>query len=170
MKKVKIAIFVLAALLVSTGTRVYAENIGFIDMERLFANFKEGKDAQADLIKRREEFQKLAEEKQKSIEDAKKDKKSDEEIQKLTAKVEGELRPKQEEILQHESEVQGRIVLKIKEITKMVAKRFGITVTLDRRAIFDGGLDLTEFVVEKLNAGDSAAAKTEKAPARKASR
>ncbi len=155
MKKSSIIVLIAALFLVSAASSVHADTIGLLDMERLFSNYSEGKQIQVDLQKRRQEYQKEVEAKQKMIEDAKKDKKSEEEVKKMIEKGEGELRPKQEELLQYESEVQGRLVAKIKEITKSVSKKYGIDVVVDRRAAYVGGFDLTDFVVEKLNGGST---------------
>jgi Skp family chaperone for outer membrane proteins len=153
MKKSSLIVLLASLFLVSAASSAYADNIGLLDMEKLFSNYTEGKQIQVDLQKRRQEYQKEVEGKQKLIEDAKKDKKSDDEVKKMIEKVEGELRPKQEELLQYEAEVQGRLVSKIKEITKSVSKKYGIDVVIDRRAAYVGGFDLTDFVVEKLNGG-----------------
>jgi Skp family chaperone for outer membrane proteins len=134
------------------STVLHADNVGYIDMERLWLNLKEGREIQTDLQKKREEYQKLLETKQKEVDQARKDKKSDEDIQKMLAKVETELRPQQEQIMQNENEVQGRILSKVREFSKVVAKQYGIDVVLDKRFVFSGGFDLTDFVVEKLNA------------------
>jgi len=151
MKRINVILSVLFCAIVVSATSAFADNIGFLDMERLFANYKDGKEMQAEVQKRREAYQAIVEEKQKSVQKAREEKKSDEEIQKMITAVEGELRPKQEEILQYEAEIQGRLIFKIKEISKSVAKVYGVDVVLDRRAVFAGGFDLTDFVVEKLN-------------------
>jgi len=151
MKK-KTAVLVSAlALVLALGTSTFADNVGYIDMEKLFSNFNEAKKAQAELQKKREDYQKTFEDKQKGLEKARKDKKSDEDIQKLINKIEDELKPKQEDILRNEADVQKRLLGKVTEVTKVVAKQYNIDVVVDKRAIYFGGFDLTEFLLEKLN-------------------
>jgi outer membrane protein len=125
--------------------------VGYIDMERLFQNLKEGKKIQEDVQKRRADYEKLVDEKQKTIDQAKSEKKSDEDMQKIVDKIKIELKPKQEEILKYEAEVQQKLMGKIKEMTKVVSKRYGVDVVLDKRVVYFGGLDLTDFIVDKLN-------------------
>ncbi len=157
---------VLSVVILTAAHSAYADNIGYIDMERLLPSLKEGREIQVELQKKREEYQKTLETKQKEIDQARKDKKSDEELQKMMSKIESELRPVQEQILQNEAEVQNRILSKVKEFSKVVAKQYGIDVVVDKRSIFSGGFDLTDFVVEKLNATPKTDAQAEKQPAK----
>ena len=93
----------------------------------------------------------MFEDKQKKIEEAKKSKKTDKEIQELIAKMEEELRPKQEALLRNESEEQRKLLNKIVNIGKQVKKEYGIDVIMDKRVVLDGGFDLTDFILDKLN-------------------
>ncbi len=157
MKRQILVALLAAAMVIGGVSAAHADNIGFLDMERLFAGFKEGKDVQLDLQKRREEFQKIFDEKQKTVEQARKDKKSDEDVQKMVNAIQTELTPQRDVLVQHESEAQAVILGKIREVTRQVAKRNGVDVVLDRRAVYAGGFDLTDFVIEKLNGGGSTA-------------
>lgn len=153
MKKTTLMMMLMAVMLLGSVASVYAagESIGYIDMEKLFQNLTEGKKIQADIQKRREDYEKFVDEKQKSIEKAKADKKTDEEIQKLVEGIKAELKPKQEEVIQYETGVQQKLMAKVKEMTKVVSKKYGIDVVLDKRVVYNGGFDLTDFVVDKLN-------------------
>lgn len=151
MKKSAIWLLVLGFMLSYGVVSSFAESIGYIDMERLFQNLAEGKKIQADVQKRREEYEKFVDEKQKLIEQAKTDKKSDEEIQKLVESIKVELKPKQEEVIQYETGVQQKLMSKVKEMTKVLAKKYGVDVVLDKRVVYNGGFDLTDFLVDKLN-------------------
>ncbi len=151
MKTYRYLVAALAIMFVMSFGAVHAENIGYIDMERLFQSLKEGRKIQADVQLKRADYEKLVDSKQKEIEKAKADKKSDEEIQKVVDKIKEELKPKQEEILKFESEVQQKLLAKIKEMTKVVAKRYSVDVVIDKRVVYFGGFDLTDFIADRLN-------------------
>lgn len=141
-----------AAILVASSTMVKADNIGFIDLDKVLVNYKESKKIQEDIQKRRESYQKEFEQRQKELEDAKAEKKKkDTEIQAMVTKMESELKPKQEEVLKYEMEVQKTLMSKISKTAQEVASGYGIDVILDRRAVLVGGFDLTDFVVQALN-------------------
>ena len=130
---------------------VMADNIGYLDMEKLLTSYKDFKKIQADAKKRAETYQTFVGEKQKQLEKARSEKKSASELQKLEAKIEDELKAKQQELLASEGDVQRKIMAKVNEFTKLAAKQYNIDVVLDKRAVYLGGFDLTDFVLEKLN-------------------
>lgn len=137
-------------MMVSTAS-ISADNIGFVDLEKVFSRYKEAVKLQQDLQKRRESYQKLFEEKNKKLEELKKTSKKEAEIQKFIEKTEDELKPKQEELVRYEAEANRKMGSKIFEVSEVVAKEFGIDVVLDKRAILAGGFDLTDSVITRLN-------------------
>ncbi|MGE4169507.1 MAG: OmpH family outer membrane protein [Candidatus Margulisiibacteriota bacterium] len=152
MKSLKIALFALVAVFaLSFATQSFADSIGFVDMEKISVNYKEAKKVQDELQQKRLEYQKIFEEKQKEVETARRKGKKDEEIQKMIDKIEGELKPKQESMLKYEAEKQRTLLSKIVEVSKKTAKEYGIDTVLDKRVVYAGGFDLTDFVLEKLN-------------------
>jgi Skp family chaperone for outer membrane proteins len=131
---------------------VYAgDSVGFVDLDRVMQGYKAGEKVLQELKTKREDYQKFLAEKQVEIDKARENKESEAKIKERIAKMEGEIRPKQEEILRRESETQRSFLAKILETTKIVAKDYGIEVVLEKRAVLLGGFDLTEFVVDKLN-------------------
>lgn len=150
MKKYLGVFVILATLLFGIGL-AYADNIGFVDMQKIFLNYDEAKKAQDDFKKKQDEYQKFYDEKQKEVEKAKTDKKSEEDIKKLITKSEEELEPKKEELLKLNQELTNKLKTKILSASEKVAKEYGIDVVFDRQVILTGGFDLTDFVVKKLN-------------------
>ena len=146
-----LTILVASITLTGLASTAFADNIGFVDLEKVFARYKDAVKLQQDLQKRRETYQKLFEEKNKKLEDVKKKSKKEEEIQKFIEKTEDELKPKQEELVKYEGEANRKMAAKIFEISEVVAKEFGIDVVLDKRAILSGGFDLTDSVITRLN-------------------
>jgi len=146
-----LTILVASMTLTGLASTAFADNIVFVDLEKVFARYKDAVKLQQDLQKRRETYQKLFEEKNKKLEEVKKKSKKDDEIQKFIEKTEDELKPKQEELVKYEGEANRKMALKIFEVSEVVAKEFGIDVVLDKRAILSGGFDLTDSVITRLN-------------------
>ena len=68
----------------------------------------------------------------------------------MISEMEAELKPKRDEILKQEMEIQRGIVGKVIETARLEAKKIGVDVVLDKRAVYIGGTDLTEFVIDRL--------------------
>ncbi len=149
--KLIFSLLITALTLTGFSAPLFADNIGFVDLERVFSRYKEAVKLQQDLQKRREAYQRLFEDKNKKLEELKRKTKKDDEIQKFIAKTEDELKPKQEELVRYEAEANRKMGEKIFEVSEVVAKEFGIDVVLDKRAILAGGFDLTDSVVTRLN-------------------
>lgn len=73
----------------------FADNIGFLDMEKFFSSYKDAKKIQEDINTRREAFKKYVDERQDKIEDAVKAKKKEEELNKMRRKAEEEVSQEQ---------------------------------------------------------------------------
>ena len=143
-------LFLATALLLSS--QLYAaDSIGYLDMDRILQSYNEADKIMRDIKGKREEYQKFLEEKQVEIDKAKENKEKEEKIKERIQKLEAEIKPKQEEILKRESEIQRSLFSKIIETAKVVAKEYGIDTVLDKRVVYIGGFDLTEFVTDKLN-------------------
>eukprot|EP01047_Picozoa_sp_COSAG01_P000158 COSAG01_NODE_2_length_63927_cov_1357.611941_43_plen_150_part_00 len=148
MKKLLLT-FLCATCLFCASTQ--AENIGYIDTQRIMQEYKEVKKFQDSIKKKLETYKKKYTESEEKIKKAKEKKKSDEHIEKLIAKIESELLPQKQEILQLESAFENRMIGEISSVSKIIAKDYGIDIVLNKNAILTGGFDLTEFVLTKLN-------------------
>jgi len=141
-----------------------ADNIGFIDLEKVFQKAKMVQTFDKNIKQKREAYEKsykANQEKlaklQQSKDQAKTEKekaKIDKDAEALIKKVEEELRPKQEEITQLESGFQQTLLFTVTSTAEKVAKSYNIDVVVDKRAVFYGGFDLTDFVIEKINAAE----------------
>jgi outer membrane protein len=151
MRKKLIALFVIALCLGGFSTLAYADNIGFVDMQKILMSSSEAKKAQDELQKKQADFQKDYEEKIAQIDKAKADKKTDEEIKKIIDKLEKELEPKKQELMKLNQDLTNKVKTKILGAATKVAKEYGIDVILDKQVVLTGGFDLTDFVIEKLN-------------------
>lgn len=156
MKKAKILVSaaVLALFLLSVSTAAFAaDSIGYIEVTKVFNSYKETEKAQEKLKKEKEAFEKEKKEADEKLEKAQKDGKSASEIQTMSDELSKELQPKVKALFemqeQFTSKIQGDIVASVKK----VAKKLGIDIVMDKQALIIGGVDLTEMVVNDLNAG-----------------
>ncbi len=140
-----------ALLLVGLALPTFADNIGFLDMEKFFSSYKEAKKIQEDINTRRESFKKYVDDRQTKIEEAMKKNKKEDEINKMRRKAEEEVSQEQKKLMQYEIDVQQRLYGRVMEVAGQVAKEYGIDVVLDKRVVYAGGFDLTEFVLQKFN-------------------
>ena len=143
-------IMVVIGLMVVTGF-ANAEAIGFVDMQKVFTNYKETEKAKEGFEKKQKALAKELEEKKKIVEKAQKDNAKPEEIQKLVMEIQEEMQPKQEELMQLNNQLMSSIRTDIVQSTKKVAKQYGVDIVLDSQAVLSGGFDLTDFIIEELN-------------------
>lgn len=126
-------------------------SIGFIDVQKVFKEYKETSKAQGELAKQEESFKKEFEESQKKLEQAEKDGKKKEELDKMKKDLEEKLAPKRESLLRLNEQLTTKLQQQILESVKKAAKKVGIDVVLDKQVVITGGMDLTEMVVTELN-------------------
>lgn len=150
MKKI-IVLGLLAAFLAGVSPSFAASNIGFIDVQTVFKEFKATVKAQDELSKLEEEFKKAFEDSQKKLEKAEKDGKKVEELEKMKKELEESLAPKRENLLKLNQQLTGKLQQEILVAVEKVAKKVGIDLVLDKQVVITGGMDLTDMVVSELN-------------------
>ena len=137
--------------LISGARSASLSGIGFIDVQKVFKSYSETEKAQAQISKEEEDFKKEFEASQKKIEEAKTAKKSDKAIEDLTKSLEKDLAPKREKLIKLNSELTSSLQQKIVSTVKEVAKNLGIDVVLDKQVVINGGTDISDMVINKLN-------------------
>jgi len=126
-------------------------SIGFIDVQKVFKEYKETAKAQGELAKQEESFKKEFDESQKKLEAAEKEGKKKEELEKMKKDMEEKLTPKRNTLLQLNEQLTGKLQMEILEAVKKVAKKVGIDLVLDKQVVITGGMDLSEMVITELN-------------------
>jgi len=158
--KIKLSIvFALAFLLTPAFTQTQylptGMTIGVVDIMAVVSGYEKAKTIDASLKRKEDEFQKLYSEKQSQLELAIKEaiekKKSEDEVLDLKYKLESELKPQYEKLLQESDKVSGEILQEILTAAQVVADKQGIDVVLRREVVLAGGIDLTDAVVKHLN-------------------
>lgn len=147
----KLVVLALALVFSASIASAAFTSIGYIDVQKVFKDYKETSKAQKELSKQEESFKKAFEESQKKLKEAEKNGKSKDEIEKLTKKLEKELEPKRKTLLQLNQQLTGKLQLEILAAVKKVSKKVGVDVVLDKQVVITGGMDLTAMVVNELN-------------------
>ncbi|MCU0640972.1 MAG: OmpH family outer membrane protein [Candidatus Margulisbacteria bacterium] len=150
MRKILVALLAIA-FIAGVSQAANFNSIGFIDVQKVFKDYKETSKAQSELGKKEESFKKSFEESQKKLEKAEKDGKKPEELEKMKKELEEKLAPERETLLRLNAELTGKLQQEILKAVQKVAKKVGIEMVLDKQVIITGGMDLTEMVVTELN-------------------
>lgn len=128
-----------------------ASSIGYIEVQKVFKEFKETAKAQEQVAKQEEEFKKDFDDSQKKLSDAEKNNMKKDELEKLRKDMEDKLQPKRQSLIALNEKLTSDLQAKILAATKDVAKKVGIDVVFDKQVVITGGVDLTEMVINKLN-------------------
>lgn len=145
---------VLSVLLAFWGNLVFAASlstVGFVDVQKVFLEYKETQSAQKELQKQEEAFKKEFEESQKKLEKAEKEGKKEEELEDVKKELEKKLTPKRESLLQLNQQLTTRLQKEILVAVEAVSKKVGIDLVLDKQVVITGGVDLTDLVINELN-------------------
>lgn len=143
-------LIIFSLLMTMFGSAAFAA-IGYIDVQKVFKEYKETNKAQVELGKQEESYKKEFEESQKKLEKAEKEGKSTEDIEKLREELEKKLSPKRKELLRLNEQLTTKLQMEILAAADKVAKKVGIDLVLDKQVVITGGMDLTEMVVNELN-------------------
>jgi outer membrane protein len=146
-----IVLFLALALLGGVALAADFTNIGFIDVQKVFREYKETEKAQKELSKQEESFKKDFEESQKQIKKAQEDGKKTEEIEKLNKDLEKKLEPKRTSLLKLNEQLTSKLQKEILDAVNKVSKKLGIDLVLDKQVVITGGMDISEMVINELN-------------------
>jgi outer membrane protein len=120
-----------------------ASSIGYIEVQKVFKEFKETAKAQEQVAKQEEEFKKDFDDSQKKLSDAEKNNMKKDELEKLRKDMEDKLQPKRQSLIALNEKLTSDLQAKILAATKDVAKKVGIDVVFDKQVVITGGVDLT---------------------------
>lgn len=147
MKKLKVTVLTLLVIaLASFNSMAKASGIGFINYKKVQENYSYAKDAAKELDAKALELQQYLVDKEKEYKalDTPLKKKNFEE---KTAK---EFKDKQDTYLKFRMEKEDIVYERIQDAARQVLVEQKLDAIVDVRAIFVGGLDVTDLVIEKL--------------------
>lgn len=148
--------FVVLCSFFMISSTTFADSIGTINMDRIFESYKEARKAEDTFAKQKEAYEKKFKKHEEKISKAREKKKKEKDIQALIEKMETELAPLQENLLKLRAQLTYQLRQKVTVVAKKVAKEQGLDVVVDNKAVLLGGYDITEFVIDQLNAIDTA--------------
>lgn len=166
MRSLRSVVLVVAALAfcLSIAAASFGESIGYVDVSRVFKDYKEAEKAQENLKKESDAFYVEVKAAQEQLDKAEKEKKSQEDLDKLNKELTEKLEPKKQALLKLNDELTSRLQADIMASIKRVSKKVGIDVVLSKSidmaignqktsepVILIGGVDLTEMVISDLN-------------------
>lgn len=133
---------------------VFAENassIGYIEVQKVFKEYKETQKAQKELAKQEEDFKKDFDESQKKLKEAEEKGKSDAELEKMKKDLEEKLTPKRTSLLKLNEQLTVKLQQDIVKAVTKVSDKVGLSVVVDKQVIIVGGMDITDLVISELN-------------------
>lgn len=148
MKKFKLAVMTLAILLFA-GNIASAEGIGYIDYQRVVESTPFARDAMKAIDAKALELQQYLVDKEKEY------KAIDTPVQKknFQDKVANDFKAKESAFLKQKVKSEDEIYNKIKETTKTIMVEHKLSAVISDRAVFVGGVDVTNLVIDKLKGG-----------------
>ncbi len=148
MKKFKLAVMTLAILLFA-GNIASAEGIGYIDYQRVIESTPFARDAMKAIDAKALELQQYLVDKEKEY------KAIDTPVQKknFQDKVANDFKAKESAFLKQKVKSEDEIYNKIKEATKTIMVEHKLSAIISDRAVFVGGVDVTNLVIDKLKGG-----------------
>ena len=142
-------------VLTATAATLRADNMGYIDVKKVFTSYGKTQKAQADLETKEKAYSAAFDEKNKKIQEAKDKNQSEADVQKLIKQYEDELEPQKKEIVELNNRLSTELQQDIIKAVDAIAKELGVDIVLDKQVIITGGTDLTELVVARLNTSKS---------------
>ena len=148
MKILKLAVMTLAILLFA-GNIASAEGIGYIDYQRVVESTPFARDAMKAIDAKALELQQYLVDKEKEY------KAIDTPVQKknFQDKVANDFKAKESAFLKQKVKSEDEIYNKIKEATKTIMVEHKLNAVISDRAVFVGGVDVTNLVIDKLKGG-----------------
>ena len=137
------------AILLFAGNIASAEGIGYIDYQRVVESTPFARDAMKAIDAKALELQQYLVDKEKEY------KAIDTPVQKknFQDKVANYFNAKESAFLKQKVKSEDEIYNKIKEATKSIMVEHKLTAVISDRAVFVGGMDVTNLVIDKLKGG-----------------
>lgn len=144
MKKLMVVFVLMLALTVAS----LAAGMGYVDVQKVFVNYKEAKKMQEDFAVRETKFKEKVTKKQAELEAVKDDAKK---LRDLKGKIQDELEGEQEQLIELNQKLTQQLKDKIIEAVKKVSREYALDYVVDRQVVLYGGIDITDWVIESLN-------------------
>ncbi len=145
---------ILVVVFISSSMALADTVIGVVDIQKVFNEAKIVSEAKKEFAAKNADVEKEISKRQEKLNEASAKKEvSAAELKKMEDKFVEELKPLKQELTELDAKLTDRVKKNIDTAIKAVAKEQNITITFDKRTVLDGGIDLTDAVIKKLNAG-----------------
>ncbi|MBY0404230.1 MAG: OmpH family outer membrane protein [Cyanobacteria bacterium] len=154
----KKGIFALSALTVVSVTSVaaYADSIGIVDIDKVIGGYNKAQTVMADIKVKEAELRKMQAEFVKQMEESKKNNpKNPVANEQLEKDLNNKLNARLTEYRDWTANKQKEIDTDLETTIKDIAKGKNIDVVLSKQAVFQGGTDITNDILVKLNSAGS---------------
>ena len=144
MKKVKL--FVVMAVLSLLAAPCFAEGLGYINYEKVIANYDAAKTIAKELDAKGMELQQYLMDKEKEF------KAIDTPVKKqaFKDKIANEYKAKEEAYIKYRVTKEKEVFTKIQNVAKVIMSEQKLDAVVDIKAVFCGGVDITDIVIERL--------------------
>ena len=149
MKKISVVAISVFIMGIMVGS-VNAASLGYIDYQKVFSGYEKTKKAEEQINKKTQILQEEVTKKQKQIEKEKENGMANDDLKTLVTKIQKELEPKQQEIINLKQKLESEIRDDIVKATADISKKEGLEAIVDKKAIITGGVDITDKVIEQL--------------------
>jgi Skp family chaperone for outer membrane proteins len=130
----------------------WAEVIGVVDLDKIMSNYNKAQSVMADIKVREAELRKLQADYSKQLEDARKaDPKSPVASSQLEKDLTAKLSAKVNEYRDWTATQQKTIDMALETSIRDAAKARNVEVVISKQAVFQGGVDITNDILSRLN-------------------
>jgi Skp family chaperone for outer membrane proteins len=148
----RFALVLAAALVTVLPIASWAEIIGVVDLDKVMSNYSKAQSVMADIKVREAELRKLQADYSKQVEDARKtDPKSPVASSQLEKDLTAKLGAKVNEYRDWTATQQKAIDVALETSIRDAAKARSVEVVISKQAVFQGGIDITNDILTRLN-------------------
>lgn len=152
LQKAALALATVGVFSVGSWMAAYADTIGTVDLDKIVAGYNKAQSVMADIKVKEAELRKMQAEFVKQLEEAKKNQpKNPVANEQLEKDLNSKLNTKLTEYRDWAATKQKEIDNDLDSTIKAVAKAKGVDVVLSKQAVFQGGTDITNDILSKLN-------------------
>ncbi len=140
---------ILALAFISLITPSFAGGVGYVDYEKVAANYQFAKSSMREIEAKAKEIEQYLEKKEEEFN------KLDSPVQKkkLETQVQSELKVKETAFNDFREKREELVYTRIHAVSEKIRLEKGLDAILDARSVFSGGVDITNDLINKLNSG-----------------
>lgn len=142
----KIRLFVLMAVLALVSAPCFAEGLGYINYEKVLSNYDLAKNVAKELDAKGMELQQYLMDREKEF------KAIDTPVKKQAFKdrIANEYKAKEEAYIKYRINKEKEVFSKVQSAAKIVMAEQKLDAIIDIKAVFAGGVDITDIVIDRL--------------------